>query len=332
MRGRKKNLFNLKIKRAAFFGLALGFFLLPGQNWYSAVALKYQTPKAQPLTVTSPIADYPVFIGPKTPQVTARSAVVLDRDSAVLMYGKNDDVRLLPASTVKIMTALVALENYGLDDVLTVKEIAHQGQQSMNLVKGERMTVANLLYGLLVASANDAAMVLAQDYPGGNQAFVAAMNQKAQNLNLLSTHFANPTGLDSDEKGKLLADYSYTTALDLSRLAAVALKNKTIDQIVATQKISVTDVSGKIVHNLYSINTLLGKVEGLKGLKTGWTEEAGECLVGYAERDGRGIISVVLGSQDRFGETAELINWAFSAHRWEATAPPIYDQWPVRSR
>lgn len=323
MRGKRKNLTSLKIKRAVFFGLALSFFLFPGRNWYSAVNLKQQTSKVQSLNIAPPVSDYPVFVGPQTLQVAARSAIVLDRDSAVLMYGKNDDVRLLPASTVKIMTALVALGNYGLDDVLTVREIAHQGQQSMNLIKGEKMTVANLLYGLLVASANDAAMVFAENYPGGSGAFVAAMNQKAKDLNLIATHFANPTGLDSDEKGKLLADYSYTTALDLARLAAVALRNDTIDQVVATPKITVTDISGRIIHDLDNINTLLGKVEGLKGLKTGWTEEAGECLVGYAERNGRGIISVILGSEDRFGETAKLIDWAFSNHQWEVMAPAI---------
>lgn len=322
MRGRKKSFTVLKIKRAAFFCFALSFFLLPGQNWYSAVDLKYQTPKIQSVNIAPPITDYPVFIGPKTPQVTARSAVVLDRDSAVLMYGKNDNVPLLPASTVKIMTALVALDQWRPDEVLSVFAVNDQ-EQDMKLQKGEKMTVGNLLYGLLVASANDAAMVLAQDYPGGSEAFVASMNQKAKDLNLAGTHFANPTGLDSDKKGRLLADYSYTTALDLSRLAAVALRNEVIDQMVATQKITVTDTSGRIIHDLYNINALLGKVEGLKGLKTGWTEEAGECLVGYAERGGRGIISVVLGSQDRFGETAKLIDWAFSSHRWEVMAPSI---------
>lgn len=322
MRGRKKNLTNLKIKRAVFFCFALSFFLLPGQNWYSAVNLDYRPSQVQSLSVIPPLRDYPVFIGPKTPQVTARSAVVLDRDSAVLMYGKNDNVPLLPASTVKIMTALVALDQWDIDEVLLVFAVDDQ-EQDMKLQKGEKMTVGNLLYGLLVASANDAAMVFAQNYPGGDKAFVATMNQKAKDLNLTDSHFANPTGLDSDKKGRLLADYSYTTALDLARLAAVALRNEVIDQMVATQKITVTDISGRIIHDLYNINALLGKVEGLKGLKTGWTEEAGECLVGYAERDGRGIISVVLGSQDRFGETAKLIDWAFSSHHWEVMAPSI---------
>jgi len=322
MRGRKKNFVGLKIKRAAFFVFALSFFLLPGQNWYSAVGLRQQTPEVQSLSVTAPAADYPVFVGPQTPQVTARAALVLDRDSSVLLYGKNEKTRLLPASTVKIMTALVALDHWRLEEILTVAGVNDQ-EQDMSLQKGEKITAGNLLYGLLVASANDAAVALAQNYPGGEKAFVAAMNQKAQDLNLTETHFANPTGLDSDANGRLLTDFSYTTALDLSRLAAVALKNPTIDKVVATPKITVTDVTGKIIHQLFSINALLGKVEGLKGLKTGWTEEAGECLVGYAERDGRGIISVVLGSQDRFGETAALINWAFSNHRWETITPSI---------
>lgn len=322
MRGRKRNFAVLKIKRAAFFGLALTFFILPGQNWYSAVALKYQTPQVQSLSVIPSPRDYPVFIGPETPRITAQAAVVMDQDSAVLMYGQNEGRRLLPASTVKMMTALVSLDQWPPEEILTVWMVDDR-EQDMGLQKGEKITVGSLLYGLLVASANDAAQVLAQNYPGGNEAFVVAMNQKARDLNLSDTYFANPTGLDSDQKGNLLADYSYTSALDLARLAAVALKNETISQMAATLKITVTDADGRLKHNLDNINALLGKAEGVKGLKTGWTQLAGECLVAYAERDGRRIVSVVLGSQDRFGETAALIDWAFSAHRWQATAPSI---------
>lgn len=322
MRKEKKDLTSLKLKRAVFFGLALSFFLLPGQNWYSAVALKYQAPKVQSVNIAPPVADYPVFFGLPAPQVSARGVVVIDRDSASLIYSKNAKTPLLPASTVKIMTALVALDQWNLDEVLIVLAVNNQ-EQDMELVKGERITFKNLLYGLLVSSANDAAMVFAQNYPGGNQAFVAAMNQKAKDLNLVDTHFANPTGLDNDKNGNLLANYSYTTALDLARLAAIALKNDIIGQIVATPKITVSDTTGKFTHTLYNLNVLLGKIEGLKGIKTGWTQLAGECLVGYGERNGRAVITVVLGSQDRFGETAALVNWAFANHRWQSFTPSI---------
>jgi len=316
----------LKIKRASLFCLGLVFFFFPGQNWYSAVNLNYQSPKVQPLDVALPSpADYPLnFTGVQPPNLTAQSAVVLDRDSAVLLYGKNEKTKLLPASTIKIMTALVALDYYNLDEVLVVDGVDNEGQD-MELVKGEKISVKNLLSGVLISSANDAALVLAQNYPGGETSFVKAMNQKAKELNLADSYFANPTGLDNDQQGNLLADYSYTTALDLARLTAVALKNEIISQMVVIPEMVVSDVSNKISHRLYNLNQLLGKLEGIKGVKTGWTENAEECLVGFVERNGRGVISVVLGSQDRFGEMTQLIEWAFANHSWEIFIPPIRD-------
>lgn len=319
---KKTDAFGLKIKRGALFLFGFVFFLFPGQNWYVTAQATYQPPKTQGLEVSIPFpAAYPVNnTGQKPPSLTARSVVVVDQDSAVLIYGKNEKVELLPASTVKIMTALVVFDYYNLDDLLVVGRVNRQGQD-MELISGENISVENLLYGLLVASANDAALVLAQNYPGGKMGFVTAMNQKAKELNLNDTYFANPTGLDSDEGGNFLPDFSYTTALDLARLASWALKNKTLAKMVATRKITVNDVSGKIKHQFFNLNELLGYSSGVKGIKTGWTEEAGECLVSLIEQEGRKIITVVLGSEDRFGESAELINWVFENHRWESVKP-----------
>lgn len=314
----------LKIKRASLFLLGLVFFLFPGQNYYLVAQANFKPTTVRSVKLDLPSsAFYPVsFTNQNPPNLTARSVVVMDKDSSVVMYSKNEKLWLLPASTVKMMTALVAFEYYQPDDVLVVGEVEDRGQD-MRLVKGEKITVQNLLYGLLLASANDAALVLAQNYPGGQQAFVMAMNEKAAKLHLNNTYFANPTGLDSDKEGRLLPDFSYTTALDLTRLAGWALKNPTFSEMIATEKITVTDLSAKIVHRLFNINQLLGKIEGLKGVKTGWTEDAGGCLVSYVERNGVGIITVVLGSQDRFGETIKLIDWAFSNHRWENINPIV---------
>jgi D-alanyl-D-alanine carboxypeptidase (penicillin-binding protein 5/6) len=217
---------------------------------------------------------------------------------------------------------MVALEHYSFDDVLVVKNPDDEGQD-MELLEDERITVKNLILGVLVSSANDAALVLAQNYPGGEETFVERMNQKAQELHLKDTFFANPTGLDSDENGDLLSIRSHTTALDLARLAAVALKNEKILEMVSTSYIEVKDISGEIAHPLYNVNELLGRLPGMKGLKTGWTEEAGECLIGYTEREERGIITVVLKSQDRFLETKKLVDWAFANHTWKDFTPSI---------
>lgn len=317
MTSKKFNLLILKLKRGAVFGLGLTLFFFPGQNYYSTAMAVYIPTSIRQLDFFLPQpALYPEnFTGPPAPNITARSVIVIDQASSVMLLGKNEKMALLPASTVKIMTALIALDAYQLTDVLTVKQINDLGQ-NIKLIEGERLTVQNLLYGLLVSSANDAALVLAQNYPGGTEAFVKQMNQKATQLNLLSTYFANPTGLDSDEEGKPLRDYSYTTALDLARLVAYALNNPDFAQIVATEKITITDVEGKIKHPLYNLNQLLGKVTGLKGVKTGWTQEAGECFVAYTQRNGQGIISVILDSEDRFGETTKLIDWVFTNYHW----------------
>jgi len=322
---RKNNAkFILKLKRASLFCFGLVFFVFPGQNYYLVVQADYKKIPVRSLNFELPSPSlYPTnFAGQKPPPLTARSVIIMDKNSSVVIYSKNENLWVLPASTVKIMTALVALDYYQPESILTVGEINDFGQ-TMKLVKGEKITVKNLLYGLLVASANDAALVLAQNYPGGQKAFVNAMNRKAAVLNLGNTYFANPTGLDSDEEGKLLTDFSYTTALDLARLATEAFKNPLFSQMVQTEKIIVTDVSGKITHQLFNINQLLGKVDGLKGGKTGWTEEAGECLVAYTEKENQGIITVVLGSQDRFGETKKLIEWVFTNYRWINITPSI---------
>ena len=315
----------LRLKRATLFCFGFAFFLFPGQSYYLTMPVEANTPIASVVNINlPPPALYPVNttnISP--PALSAYSAIVLDYDSRVVMYGKNEKVWLLPASTVKIMTALVSLEHYqDLEEVITVRNASDAGQD-MKLVAGERIRVKDLLYGLLVSSANDAASILAQNFPGGEESFVKAMNQKAFQLNLLDTYFANPTGLDSSEKGEILPDYSYTTAYDLARLTAWALKNPIFSQIINTPEITVTDVDGRITHRLFTINELLGRVEGLKGVKTGWTEDAGQCFVSFTQRNNHSIITVILDSQDRFGETKKLIDWAFTNHEWQDLTPSI---------
>lgn len=327
MKQKKADFTVIKIKRGFLFLFGLVFFFFPGNNWYSVIQASYQPSPTQAIDLElPPPADYPVnFTGTPAPSLTARSVVVIDRDSAVVMSSKNEQTQLLPASTVKLMTALVALDYYDLGKILVVDEINRLGQD-MKLEEEEKITVNNLLYGVLVTSANDAATLLAQNYPGGIEGFVKEMNAKAEELNLKDTYFANPTGLDVDERDNLLLDSSYSTALDLARLARMVMETPTLSEMVGTTQITVVDVTGKIKHQLYNINELLYWLPGMKGIKTGWTEEAGECLIGYVERDGRGVISVVLGSKDRFNETAKLIDWAFTNHQWQAIAPSIQEQ------
>jgi len=242
------------------------------------------------------------------PIISARAALAVDLDSGVTLYEKNPDKLLLPASTTKIITALVAMDYYPEEMVLKVGKFKVEGQK-MGLVEGEEITVGNLLYGLLMFSANDAAEVLAQNFPGGRDSFIAAMNQKAQQLHLENSNFVNPSGLDGGNH--------FSTARDLVRVSQIAMENPKFAEIVGTKEKEIKSVDGLISHKLVNINELVGSVDGVLGVKTGWTEDARENLVTYIERDGKKIMIAVLASQDRFGETKELIEWIFDNYQWK---------------
>ncbi len=256
------------------------------------------------IPILSAHSSFPIF--------SAQSVLAVDIDSGVILYEKSPDLALLPASTTKIITALVAMDFYPLDMPLTVGLLQIDGQK-MSLVPGEVITVENLLYGLLVYSANDAAEALALNYPGGREAFVAAMNHKANMLSMSNTHFVNPTGLENTGH--------VSTARDMVRATQAALKVPLFLKMVSTPTKTVTNVEGTIVHRLKNINELLGKVEGVKGVKTGWTENARENLVSYVDRKGKRIVITLLSSQDRFGESEELIEWLYKEYHWEPIAP-----------
>ncbi len=245
-------------------------------------------------------------------EISASGVVVLDVASGVFLYERGEEELLSPASTTKILTALVALDAYDLDDVVTITQVANDGQV-MGLVPGERITVENLLYGALIQSGNDAAWALADNYPGGVTEFVRVMNEQAQALHLDKSHFTNPVGYD---------DLAHkTTPKDLARLSKVALENKVIAKMVAIPQITVSDVTHTYFHPLTNVNELLGKIPGVGGIKTGWTEEAGENLVTLVERNGHRIILVVLHSEDRFVDTSRLIDWVFTNHQWQVFEP-----------
>jgi D-alanyl-D-alanine carboxypeptidase (penicillin-binding protein 5/6) len=247
------------------------------------------------------------------PIVSAQAAMAIDIDSRVSLYEKDPDKALLPASTTKIITALVAMDYYPGDKIITVDSQKIDGQK-MGLLKGEKIKASSLIEGLLVYSANDAAEVLAYNYPGGRDSFVEAMNAKAFKLNLRNTRFENPVGFDGDNQ--------VSTARDLIYVAEVAMQNPRFAWIVSQKKLTVASIDGKIVHNLSNTNRLLGEVDGVIGVKTGWTENARENLVTYIQRDGKKIMIVLLGSQDRFGETKELIDWIFGNYEWRQVKYP----------
>jgi D-alanyl-D-alanine carboxypeptidase (penicillin-binding protein 5/6) len=294
--------------------LAVFFLLSPGQNIYlSSGGPDASILPSWPFAVPTP-APYPINQSGLYPgaEISATGIVVLDIDSGVYLYKRNEEELLSPASTTKLLTALVALDSYSLDDVVTVRDIANNGQV-MGLLPGERITVENLLYGALIHSGNDAAWALADHYPGGEPKFVEAMNVKARELHLTHSTFTNPVGYD-DASHKM-------TPIDLALLGEAALNNNVIAKMVAIPAITISDVTHTYFHQLKNVNELLGKIPGVGGIKTGWTEEAGENLITLVERTGHRVIIVVLHSQDRFGDTSTLINWIFANYQWQVFQP-----------
>jgi D-alanyl-D-alanine carboxypeptidase (penicillin-binding protein 5/6) len=243
------------------------------------------------------ISEFPTVEVKKDLDLTALSAIVLEKQSRTVVYRKEENARFAPASATKIMTALVALSYYPQSKILTANKPEKIPGSKMGLVDGERMQTIDLLYGLLLPSGNDAAYVLAQNYPGGIPAFVEAMNQKAKELFLFNTHFVDPAGYEDDNT---------TTAYDLARLAAYAIDNSVFSKIVSTKQKEVFDVEGKISHKLENLNELLDDHE-VTGVKTGFTNEAGGVLVTSVNRGGKTFITVVLKSKDRFWDTQNLI-------------------------
>ncbi len=260
------------------------------------------------------IASYPKIKEPE-PVISAASYAVVDFDSGVMLAEKNSRIKMFPASLTKLMTALVAMEYFHLDDVLTVKNLVKQEDEAdMGLEVGDQLTVRNLLYGLLVPSGNDAAYVLADNYPGGLPAFVSAMNQKARELHMNQSHFVNPSGIDDS--------FHYSSVSDLVLLARSVLQNSEISKIVSTKSVVLSDITGRKKYYTYTVNQLLG-FAGIDGIKTGFTDFAGQCLILSAKKNDHRIITVVLKSADRFTESLKLVNWVFNSVTWLSSVAPI---------
>lgn len=262
-----------------------------------------QTPTPPNVIDVSPV-PYPQFLATRSsPNISAQSGIVIDANSKKVLFAKNARLRFSPASTVKIMTALIAVETYPPQQYFISREKMSGNGSTMRLVAQEEISVENLLYGLLLNSGNDAAVVLAQNFPNGQEAFVTRMNEKANELHLTDTHYRDPAGLDDDG--------NFSSAFDLAILASEALENEALALIFSTREKNVSDKTGKIVHKLQNLNKLLGHLYGANGVKTGTTIGAGEVLVASTKRDGHTIVSVVMKSDDRFDDTTKLIDWTF---------------------
>lgn len=246
-----------------------------------------------------PLTDYAFFSQTIAPPVSAEAAVIMDRDSKVVLYSKNPTVRFSMASTTKLMTALVSLDYYKPDDILTAKRGPVEGVNA-GLLPGDRIYFKDALYAMLLPSGNDVAYLFADNYPGGVEAFVKKMNEKAQALQLVNTHYVDPAGLNDDG--------NYTIVTELAQLAAYASHNPTLATVVGTKYKTVSTVGNTKVLSLTNLNRLLGH-DGVIGMKTGHTEGAGDVLITEVVSQGHTYIIVVMRSQDRFADTQILLSY-----------------------
>ncbi len=276
------------------------------------------TPKAAPQAVLVPQG--------KPDKLLASGAILMDAASGLILYEKKAETPLPMASTTKIMTALIAIQSGKLDQVITVgKDAILQDKigSSAGLAVGDKLTLKELLYGLMLPSGDDAAVAIADGVAGSQEAFTAIMNVEAQKLHLFQTHFFDPTGLDTDTNLNPIPAYMhYTTPYDLVRLARYAMSIPLFAQLASTPTYHLAATAEHGAFTWKNTNTLLGTYKGALGVKTGWTGAAGGCLVFAARRNNHTLIGVVLHSstanstqtQDdltREADAKALLNWGF---------------------
>ena len=256
------------------------------------------------------IFDLPIdsYALPRDLSLSAESAALVDASSGAILFSKNAERRLGMASTTKIMTALVAAERCDLSHTITVSPdaVGIEGS-SIYLYAGERFTLEELLYALLLRSANDAAAAIAIEIGGSIEGFADMMNERANEMGLKNTHFTNPHGLYDETH--------YTSAYDLAIIASHLLKNEALKKIVSTYKITIPFYeSSDNVRFLVNHNKMLKLYDGAVGVKTGFTKATGRCLVSAAERDGLTLVAVTLNAPDDWNDHKKMLDFGFDSY------------------
>lgn len=240
--------------------------------------------------------------------LSAQSSVLMDAASGRVLAGENEDVRRGMASTTKIMTAIVAIENGNPEDIVTVSPAAAAVEgSSMWLKAGEKITLESLLYGLMLNSGNDAATAIAEHIGKDVDGFAKMMNDKAKQLGLKDTSFANPHGLDNENH--------YTTAYELGLITCYALQNEKFCEIVNTKRKTIEGLENGMTRTLKNHNKMLTLYDSADGVKTGFTKKCGRCLVSSATRDGLRLVAVTLNAPDDWNDHAQMLNYGFSKYK-----------------
>ena len=236
--------------------------------------------------------------------LSARAAVLIDGKSGKVLFEKNKDERLPMASTTKIMTGLLACESKKMKKVVTVSPVASGTEgSSLWLEPGEKQTLENLTYGLMLRSGNDAAVAIAEYLGGSTEAFALMMNERAKKIGVQNTGFQNPNGLD--------AEGHFTTAYDLALISREAMKNKKFRKIVSTKSKTIPWESSEWDRSLTNHNKMLWRYEGCNGIKTGFTKKSGRCLVTSAKRGKTELICVTLNAPDDWNDHTKMLDYGF---------------------
>lgn len=251
--------------------------------------------------------DKPPAAASEAPATHARAAALIDVTSGRILYSSNGDTPMLIASTTKILTAIVAIEQGDLDSMVTVSSSAAGKEgSSIYLKAGEKMKLKDMLYGLMLRSGNDAATAIAEHVGGSQEGFVYLMNAKAEQIGMTNSHFANPSGLD--QKGH------FASANDMARLAAYALHNKTFREIVGTKVKTAPNPTEEWDYKWVNKNKMLSLYEGADGVKTGYTKQALRTLVSSATRAGRQLAAVTLNDGNDWNDHAKLLDYGFATY------------------
>jgi len=238
--------------------------------------------------------------------LSAKSSILIDANTGRVLMSENSKERLGPASTTKIMTAIVAIENGGQDGIVTVSANAAGIEgSSIYLKQDEKIRLKDLLFGLMLGSGNDAGTAVAEHIAGNTENFALLMQQKVKDLGLCDTSFTNPHGLDDNDH--------YTTAFDLAQITRYALLNKTFSEIVSTRiKTVYSDLHGEVITKTFSNhNKMLSLYRGCVGVKTGFTKKTGRCLVSAVQKDGLKLIAVSLSAPDDWNDHAQMMDYGF---------------------
>lgn len=239
------------------------------------------------------------------PELTAKAAIVMEASTGKVLYSRNAEERHYPASTTKVITLITALEYGKLDDVVTASQNAATTEgSSLWLLPGEQLKLLDMLYGIMLVSGNDATVAVAEHISGSVDSFAKLMTEKAHAIGAVNSNFVNTSGLPDERH--------YTTAHDLAKIAAYGYKNPLFAQIVSTQHKIIPWAGKEHDRDLYNENRMLWLYDGANGVKTGYTDAAGRCLVSAANRDGIQLVAVVLDSERMWDDSIKLLNYGFA--------------------